>query len=195
MQILTRQEAKARYMRQYESGVPCKHGHPGRRYTASGACVVCNNEAQKVRGMEGRRRPVREGMREVTFRAEVLDHITEADILALHVYLKSAAIAWQFDRDAEILARRRRVLWKMVAAGPWHKLWEYYESLKPDLMSWWPGITSAAIDASAQEELKRLMQRENRADLDAFRELWPACAEEVSAFYTAIGKPLEKEDE
>ena len=42
MEVISRKEAKARGLKRYFTGKPCKHGHVSERYTGSGACVECN---------------------------------------------------------------------------------------------------------------------------------------------------------
>lgn len=41
MQLISRQDAKARGLKHYYTGKPCTHGHKGRRYVGSGACAPC----------------------------------------------------------------------------------------------------------------------------------------------------------
>lgn len=43
MQIITRAEAKAKGLKRYFTGKPCKHGHIAERMTSGGNCLVCFN--------------------------------------------------------------------------------------------------------------------------------------------------------
>ena len=45
--IVTRAEAERRGLKQYFTGKPCKNGHVGERYAASGNCVECGRESFK----------------------------------------------------------------------------------------------------------------------------------------------------
>ncbi len=42
MEIIPREEAKAAGLKQFYTGVPCKHGHDCSRYTSTGACFQCS---------------------------------------------------------------------------------------------------------------------------------------------------------
>jgi hypothetical protein len=60
MEIVTRAEAKARGLKQYFTGEPCKNGHVAYRDTQSGSCRVCRNEKKRekresLRIAEGRK--------------------------------------------------------------------------------------------------------------------------------------------
>jgi hypothetical protein len=41
MEPITRAEAKAKGLKQYFTGKPCKRGHTAKRYTSIGACITC----------------------------------------------------------------------------------------------------------------------------------------------------------
>ncbi len=45
---VTRAEAKARGLKRYFTGNPCKHGHIAERYTVFGKCVVCACERWRL---------------------------------------------------------------------------------------------------------------------------------------------------
>lgn len=47
--IITRAEAKARGLKRYFTGEPCKHGHIAERYVADGRCMVCSAERVAAR--------------------------------------------------------------------------------------------------------------------------------------------------
>ncbi len=44
-EITTREEAKAKGLKHYFTGKPCKHGHVSRRFTSNGICTSCNLES------------------------------------------------------------------------------------------------------------------------------------------------------
>lgn len=48
MEIISRQEAKARGLVRYFTGIPCKNGHIAERYTKKSTCVVCKLEANRA---------------------------------------------------------------------------------------------------------------------------------------------------
>ena len=45
MEIITRDEAKARGLKRYFTGKPCKHGHVALRFTSGGNCARCQEKA------------------------------------------------------------------------------------------------------------------------------------------------------
>lgn len=50
MDIISRSEAKARSLKYYFTGRPCKHGHIAPKFTSRGWCVECANLAMKDKG-------------------------------------------------------------------------------------------------------------------------------------------------
>lgn len=44
MEIISCKEAKAKGLKRYFTGKPCKRGHVAERYTATGNCLQCDNE-------------------------------------------------------------------------------------------------------------------------------------------------------
>ncbi len=49
MEILSRNEAKARGLVRYFTGIPCRCGHVSERFVSEGACVDCKNTAYRNR--------------------------------------------------------------------------------------------------------------------------------------------------
>jgi len=47
MQIISRAEAKAKGLKRYFTGKPCKHGHVAERQVYNATCVVCERAAMK----------------------------------------------------------------------------------------------------------------------------------------------------
>ena len=47
MQIISRAEAKAKGLRFYFTGKPCKHGHVAERVVLNATCVECERAAMK----------------------------------------------------------------------------------------------------------------------------------------------------
>lgn len=47
MEAISREEALARGLKKYFTGLPCKHGHVCQRYTVTTACVKCMADAQR----------------------------------------------------------------------------------------------------------------------------------------------------
>ena len=53
MQIISRSEAKAKGLKRFFTGKPCKHGHVAERYVGSSGCVEC----QRVINKKPRKKP------------------------------------------------------------------------------------------------------------------------------------------
>jgi hypothetical protein len=47
MQIISRAEAKAKGLKRYFTGKPCKHGHVAERQVSNATCVECERAAMK----------------------------------------------------------------------------------------------------------------------------------------------------
>ena len=47
MQIISRAEAKAKGLKRYFTGKPCKHGHVAERQLFNATCVKCQRAANK----------------------------------------------------------------------------------------------------------------------------------------------------
>jgi len=47
MQIISRAEAKAKGLKRYFTGKPCKHGHVAERQVFNATCVDCQRAANK----------------------------------------------------------------------------------------------------------------------------------------------------
>ena len=48
MELISRQEAIAKGLSYYCTGIPCIHGHVGRRRVIQGSCLECIREKQKA---------------------------------------------------------------------------------------------------------------------------------------------------
>ncbi len=48
MEIISRAEAKAKGLKRYFTGKPCKHGHAAERYVASSECCVCKYHSKRT---------------------------------------------------------------------------------------------------------------------------------------------------
>lgn len=48
MDVISRAEAKARGLKRYFTGKPCKHGHVAERGLANRACLVCHAEGKRT---------------------------------------------------------------------------------------------------------------------------------------------------
>tara|TARA_R100000687_G_C6400655_1_gene141701 strand:+ start:468 stop:800 length:333 start_codon:yes stop_codon:yes gene_type:complete len=53
MEIISRKDAKAKGLKRYFTGKPCKHGHVAERYVC-GPCVDCTSEKNKERYLSKR---------------------------------------------------------------------------------------------------------------------------------------------
>ena len=65
--IITRESAKAQYLRRYFTGDPCQRGHVAERFTANLTCVECDREKQREKRRaydQGRREEERHRLRE-----------------------------------------------------------------------------------------------------------------------------------
>lgn len=72
--IVTRAEAKARGLKRYFNGKPCKHGHVAERQTGDGGCMVCGRVAAKA---FYRADPVKGRQRATEYRQANLDKVKQ----------------------------------------------------------------------------------------------------------------------
>ena len=110
--IISRDEARARGLKRYFTGTPCKHGHIAERNVRSGRCLECDR-ARTTKWRAANPKRIRETKRK--YRAANLEKLREKDReVARKQYIKnrgkilSKRAAWRAENKEETAAYRRQ---------------------------------------------------------------------------------------
>jgi hypothetical protein len=108
--IITRAEAKARGLKRYFTGKPCKHGHVDERLTVNTSCVVCNRAAARINGLRYRQKET----------AKVAARARQKRHRATDKYRERASRQGRLYRSHPEVAERLKKQWR--------EYWEEYKS-------------------------------------------------------------------